>query len=890
MFLRLVPLLALLPACRPDDTGDTGDFGGDWTRWVDPFIGTDDSDSPHPVPGGAGGSAYPGATLPFGMVQFSPDTPNASPSGYRYSDTEIDQFSFTHLDGAGCPNDEDIPLLPLVGALDSSPGSNWGIYRAAYDKASEIATPGYYAVHLDTYDVLAELTATTRTGLARFTFPATDEAKVVLHTGRSGAGTHEGSLQILPPNTIQGTVTAGNFCFSEQMFQIHFVMEFDQPFTGYGTWVGAELSEGATTAEGSPTGGWVEFDATQNPVVQVRTGLSYVSVENAAENLAAEAPDWDFDGTRAAAGEAWNEVLSRVEVQGGAEEDLVKFYTALYRVFQNPNTASDVSGEYMGFDDEVHVASGVRYQNFSGWDIIRSWTHLVSAIAPEAPDILDSMVQDGVEGGLLPFWTHQNVETNVMVGDPGTVNVANAWAMGVRGFDEQAALDLMMKSADDPYDTQRWALSDWLELHYVSNAAVSLEYAMADFALAQYTDALGAEEDAARYLERSAWWKESWNAEDGYIEPRLTPGSAGSDAARIYEFEAFGPDDPGEDLALLGTATASASCNSNEGPEKAINGTWNGGSSDKWCDNRSSEKWWLLDLGEPMTLDRFVLHHAGAGGESAAWNTQDFDLSVSVDGTDWTIVGSVRGNADDTTTHEIDPVEARFVRLDILTAIQQGTWDCQPLDPADDCGFIEGNAAQYVWMVPHDLGGLVELMGGRDAARVRLDDLFTELNAGTDRPYFYIGNEPEHGTPWTYHYLGAPSETRAVVRRIVDETFTTGPGGLPGNDDLGATSAWLVWAYLGLYPVVPGTDVLVLHGPFFPEVRVHLAGGGTLAIHADDAGGASVQGVKVDGTPVTRSWLSFADIADGAALDFGMSDAASTWGTSEEDVPPSWGP
>lgn len=891
---------AVAPAGAGEAPGPTPDAPPspdlDLVRYVDPFIGTDDSTSPHPVPGGAGGSTYPGAVAPFGMVQLSPDTPTASPSGYRFGDAQLEHFSLTHLNGAGCPNDEDLPILPVVGALAASPGTGWSSYLSPYDKRTELASPGYYRVELQRYGVRAELTATARTGFARFTYPATREARVLVHTGRSATGVRPGSLELVAPNMLRGSVTAGGFCGSSKTFQLHFAVAFDRPFTGSGTWLGSAITPGATSVSGAPSGGYVTFDTTTDPTVRMKIGLSYVSVANALANLEAESPGWDFDAVRARTAADWNRVLNRIQVTGGSEVDLKKFYTALYRVFSNPNVASDVNGEYMGFDGVVRRASRPTYQNFSGWDIIRSWTHLVAAVAPEAPDIIASMVQDGVEGGLLPFWSHQSVETNVMVGDPGTVNVANAYAMGVRGFDAQAALALMKRSADDPEHTHRWALSDWKALHHAGNAAVSLEYAMADFALAQFARALGDGAAHQQYLERSGYWKESWNPGTGYLQPRVAQPAPGANAARLYEVQVFGPAAPATNLALGGSATASGACSPNEGPEKAINGTWTGGTSDKWCDNSSAQKWWRADLGAVFSLSRVVLRHAGAGGEAPAWNTREFTLEVSTDGAGWTTVAAVAGNSADVSTHDFAAVSARYLRLRITGAIQSlplGAWDCQPFDPASECGFIEGNAAQYVWMVPHDLEGLLGKMGGHAAAVERLDALFTELNAGTKRPYFYIGNEPEHGTPWTYNFARAPWKTQDVVRRIIDLEFGTGPGGLPGNDDLGATSAWLVWAYLGLYPMIPGTDVLVLNGPYFPSATVRLANGKVLTIDAAgaSAGAPYVQSLKVNGAATTRSWLEFADLAGGAKVELTMGGAANrAWGSAAADVPPSFGP
>jgi putative alpha-1,2-mannosidase len=900
----------LWDAAAPWDAGDVWDAGADagtsddagpvpdsdLTGYVDPFIGTDDSSSPFPVPGGAGGSTYPGAVAPFGMVQFGPDTPTASPSGYRFSDTEIEQLSLTHLNGAGCPNDEDLPILPTVGALTASPGGDWPSFRSAYLKGTEIAAPGFYQVDLLRYGVRLALTATTRTAFARFTYPASQVSQVLVHAGRSATGLRSGSIEIVAPDRMQGTVTAGGFCGASGTFPIHFVIVFDRPFSGSGTWLGQTITPGSTMATGVPSGGYVTFDTTAEPVVQMKIGLSYVSIANAQANLDAEAPGWDFEQVRAKTRADWNRVLNRIQVSGGTDADLKKFYTALYHVFSNPNVASDVNGEYMGFDGAVHRAQRPTYQNYSGWDIIRSWTHLMGAVAPETPDIIASMVQDGVEGGLLPFWSHQTVETHVMVGDPGTVNVANAYAMGVRGFDADRALALMKESAENPLHTNRWALGDWLNLHYVGNASVTEEYAMADFALGQFASALGHADTQKTYLDRSTYWTNSWNADAGFIEPRAGAPAPGADAARLYEVQIYDPSMPATDLALGGVATASASCNSNEGPDKAINGTWTGGNSDKWCDNVSAQKWWQVDLGAVYNVGRVVIHHAGAGGELSAWDTQDFTLEVSTDAAMWTVAAAVIGNTADVSTHDFSPLNAQYLRIRITNAIQmlpRGSWDCQPLNPGSDCGFIEGNAAQYLWMVPHDLEGLFTRMGGHDVAIARLDTLFTELNAGTSRPYFYIGNEPEHATPWTYNFAQAPWKTQAVVRRIIASQFNTSPGGLPGNDDLGATSAWLVWAYLGMYPVIPGTDVLVLNGPFFTSATIRLANGKVLTLHGAGATEASpfISGLSVDGTASTRNWLHFSEIAEGSTLDFTMSDAPNiAWGSGPTDVPPSFVP
>jgi predicted alpha-1,2-mannosidase len=718
------------------------------TRFVDPFIGTAASNSPSPVPGGAGGSTIPGAMVPFGMVQLSPDTPHGSPSGYAYRDSILEDFSLTHFNGAGCPNKEDVRFLPMSGDLAASPGTHWSDYASPFDHRDESASPGFYAVRLRRDDIGVALTATSRSGFARFRFgTASKPARVLIDVSRNATGAREGSIQILGQDEIAGSVTGGGFC-GGQTYPIYFVSRFDRPFSSFGTWSGDTLSKGSQNASGKLCGAWFEFEIGSNTVLQMKTALSYVSIENARANLDSESPGWDFEAVRGAARTAWDSILARVVVEGGSENDLEKFYTALYHVFSNPNVCSDVNGQYRGFDDAVHSARGyTNYQNWSGWDIYRSWIQLASVLAPETRDFAVSMLAAGQEGGLLPMWSDVHKEDNVMVGDPGAVIVASAFAFGVRGFDAAAALHLMQESGSNPRARMqgtviRSGLEGWLRDHYYSgNAAVTLEYAQADFAVAQMARALGDSNASRAYLRRSANWKNNWNPESRFVHPRNDSG-------------------------------------------------------------------WLA-----------------------------------------------------------------------------------PFDPARGAGFVEGNAAQYTWMVPFDMQGVIERLGGDAAAVVRLDSLFSQLNAGIDRPYFYIGNEPQFATPWAYAFAGAPWKTRDVVRRIVTESFETGPGGLPGNDDLGATSSWLVWAMLGMYPAIPGTDVLVLHGPLFPKSELELANGKRLVIRGANAGSKSrsVQQVKLNGVIWKKSWVRFTDLAAGGTLEFTMSDEHNrSWGSALAERPPSF--
>ncbi|MFC8454197.1 GH92 family glycosyl hydrolase [Kitasatospora sp. NPDC057223] len=712
------------------------------TQYVDPFIGTDDSNAPDPVGGGAGGSTYPGAVVPFGGVQFGPDTPTASPSGYRYSDTSIEDFSLTHLDGAGCQNNEDLPLLPVTGALGASPGTNWTDYASDYGKADESAAPGYYRNRLNRYSTDVELTATTRTGMGRLTYPSSTAAQLLIGTGRSATGSRAGSVRI-NGSEITGSVTAGGFCGSSKTYQIFFDIRFDRAPSAFGTWSGGTVRAGSASTSGTDTGAYVTFDTTAAQAVQFKVGLSYVSVANAQANLTAENGGWDFGAVRSAADASWNRILDRARVTGGSATDLKKFYTALYHVFQSPNISSDVNGDYRGFDGAVHNSPRPVYQNYSGWDIYRSWAALIALIAPaEASDIANSMVLDGQQGGLLPKWSQQTNEDFVMTGDPGPIIVGSLYAFGARGFDTAAALALMKKSSEGGTaqgSPIRGNQDVYTRLHYIPGSpSDSLEYSASDFAVAQFAKALGNTADHDTFMTRAQWWRNTYSPESGYTQPR---------------------------------------------------------------------------------------------------------------------------NSD-------------------------GTWSW-PLDPASRNDFTEGNAAQYTWMVPYDFAGLINAMGGRQTAVQRLDHHFTQVNAGQSLPYYYIGNEPEHGVPWAYNHARNPAGASAAVRKVMAESFTTGAGGLPGNDDLGATSAWYVWAALGLYPSTPGADTLAVHGPSFPSVLIQRPGG-NITVNATGSG-PYVQGLNVNGTATGHNYLRYPDLAAGGTLDFSMGTAPSTsWGTGATDVPPSF--
>jgi predicted alpha-1,2-mannosidase len=748
--------------------------GADLASFVNPFVGTGNSPLPDYLGGNSSANTFPGATLPFGMVQFSPDTEigftEKDRGSYQYHDTTIRGFSLTHLSGPGCPIFGDVPVMPIVGAIKASPGADPGAYVAKFSHDRESASPGFYEVTLET-GVKVSLTATPRTGFGLFAFPRNSPATLLVNVGRNATGVQEGVWRPDGDRGMSGWVSSGGFCGARNRYVLYFAAEFDRPFTSFGVWEGERLTPGASPVKGKRTGGYVTFPPSAANVVRMKVGVSYVSVENARLNLRAENAGWDFDAVRGAARARWNEALARLEASGGTESERRVFYTALYHSLLHPTTFSDANGEYLGFDERVHRAAGrVQYTNFSGWDVYRSQIPLLALLFPEeTSDMMRSLVDAAEQGGGLPLWSVANDESGNMVGDPATASIASAYAFGARDFDARAALRAMVRNATDPEARSRTyparsALADYLKHGYIpmeqkglrGSPSVALEYQTADFALAQFAKSLGDLKTHREMMRRSQWWTRLFDPETKYIRGRWRDGS------------------------------------------------------------------WL----------------------------PGFDF------------------------------KAQLYKPEL------------PWRHDSHKSYVEGNAAQYTWMIPHNMRGLFDRIGGNEAAVRRLDDFFTEFNAGPDRPYFFIGNEPVFPVPWAYNYAGRPWQTQAVTRRVLTELFTAEPGGIPGNDDLGATSSWVVFAAIGMYPSVPGVGGFSLNSPLFPAINVRMGRSGrALKIVADGASARApyVQQLRLDGRPHESTWLPFEKFARGATLHFTLSDKPNTnWATRPEAAPPSF--
>jgi predicted alpha-1,2-mannosidase len=523
------------------------------TQYVNPFIGSEWAGRSFGY-GGSSGQTFPGATVPFGMAQFSPDsgpTPSwaLDPGGYTFSDHRIERFSMTHINGAGCNVSGDIPFMPTTEAVTTAPPASGERYSATFTHSHEAAEPGYYSVALGT-EINVELTTTLRSGFARIHFPVGQRQTLLVETGTNLQNVYDAQAKVISPTEVAGWVRGGRFCnVRSSTYVVYFVAQLSRPMSEFGAWNGG-VTPGARQARGPGSGLYLNFPSTTGTELLLKVGLSYVSVANARANLAAENPSWDFAAVRTAAHNTWNELLNHMQVSGGAATDMHIFYTALYHALLQPNTFSDANGQYRGFDQRVHTATGyIHYANFSGWDIYRTQIPLIALLAPkEVSDMMQSLVVDAQEGGGLPRWSLANVDTGLMVGDPAAAILAEGQAFGADDFDTNAALHVLERGATQPGigapgTEERPGLASYLQLGYIPlNAHVgaptttSLEYYTEDYAIACFAARAGDVPTAQRFATRAGWWSRLFNSATGYILPRTYDGGFVGDGKTMNGF------------------------------------------------------------------------------------------------------------------------------------------------------------------------------------------------------------------------------------------------------------------------------------------------------------------------------------------------------------------
>jgi len=501
---------------------------GQLTDLVNPFIGTEND-----------GNTYPGAAVPFGMVQFSPDTGHNT--GYDYSQNHIRGFSLVHLSGVGCGLGGDLPVLPTTGDVTQT---DYAQYAAEFSHDDEHASPGYYQVGLKS-GIEAELTATARTGVQRYTFPATDKANVLLNAAQSLHSGVTSKVEVLDNRTVRTSITGRGFCQDTKPYTVYTVTHFDRPFTAYGTWNGSTVTAGSRTGSG---GAYVRFDTSKDRTVEATTALSYVDAHGAAVNLRAEGGN-SFDAVRHRAQRAWEDRLEDVRAQGGSDSLRRTFYSSLYRSFLAPNIGSDADGRYTGWDQQIHRARDFTYyQNWSLWDTYRTQSQLLALLAPrEARDMAISVIKIDEESGWLPKWGYGTVETNIMTGDPVTPFLTNAYQQGLLKGYEERAYRALKQNADGVPPADSAAVGREANAEYLANgfapyikdrphakpgdsdydhgASATLEYALSDAMLAQMARDLGHGADAARYAARAQNYRNIFDPSTGFFRARDASGA-----------------------------------------------------------------------------------------------------------------------------------------------------------------------------------------------------------------------------------------------------------------------------------------------------------------------------------------------------------------------------
>ena len=659
------------------------------TQWVDPFIGTANE-----------GNTYPGAVLPWGMASVVPQnidfSKNKNSAAYHFGAEHIYGFGHMQLSGVGCPSSGAFPVKVITGDLALTPEKT----RSRYSK--EQAEPGYYKVFLDTFNVWAEMTATTRSGISRYEFPA-GKAHLVFDLAVNQGEMRGGRFTELSANRIEGYQIEGNFCDAGQERKIYFSAELSQPADVHGQFESpAFLATQKKSPDADYVGASFSYDFAEPTELELRVGISFVSTENARENLKVEQGEKSFAELRQAASAAWEKELSVVKVTGGSAEDNTKFYTALYHSLIMPHVSSDVNGEFLSVDGEtVKKAEGyTRYSTFSLWDTYRTVHPLITLTHPEQQlDMVRSMVDTAADSGWLPKWELIGMEAATMVGDPAVPVIVDSYRKGLTDFDVETAYQAMVKAATqfETFNLLRPGIKHYLDLGYIpmddrggdpmefgwfngtvwGPVSTTLEYNLADWNISKLAEELGYEEDAKRFYEQAQSYRKLYDEETGFLRPRNKDGS------------------------------------------------------------------WMTPF---------------------------------------------------------DPLDRHW---DIRWKMSGGQ------------GYVEGTAWQYLFFVPHDIPGLIELMGEEQFVG-RLSESFEDY-------YFDMTNEPDIQYPFLFNYVeGQEYKTQEVVSFAVDKYFNTTPWGIPGNDDAGTLSAWLVFAMMGFYPDQVGATHYQLTTPAFDSVTIKL--------------------------------------------------------------------
>ena len=561
----------------------------DLARYVDPLIGTAKM-----------GHTYPGATVPFGSVQLSPDTdtiPYAvngryNPdvykycAGYKYDDKTIVGFSHTHFSGTGHSDLGDLLVMPTVGTLQLNPGTDANPdlgYRSRFSHEEEKATAGYYSVNLKDYGIKAELTASTRVGMHKYTFPKSTEAHIILDL-KAGIYNYDDKnvwtiVRVENDSTITGYRQTSGWARTRK---VYFAMSFSKAFKSYGQekqkgqvyrgfWGRFDQNHNFPEMAGKDLRLYFDFDTEEGEAIKVKMALSPVSTDGALNNMKTEIPGWDFESVKQKARDAWNQELNKITVETLKESDKVNLYTAIYHAFLGPTVYMDVDGKYMGLDRNVHQADGfTNYTSFSLWDTYRALHPLFNVLQPQRnQDMIQSMLvhQEQSVHHMLPIWSHYANENWCMIGYHSVSVIADAIVKGNADFDQNAALDACVQTARTRYFD---GIGDYIDMQYVpedkSGASVSktLEYAYDDWAIAQAAQKLGRQDIYDEFIKRSTYYKNVYDAKTGFMRPKLSDGTFKKDFDALnthgqgfiegnsWNYSLYVPHDPASLIDMMG--------------------------------------------------------------------------------------------------------------------------------------------------------------------------------------------------------------------------------------------------------------------------------------------------------------------------------------------------
>jgi len=521
-----------------------------YIQYVNPLIGTQKM-----------GHTYPGATVPFGSVQLSPDTDEQPHNiggkynkdayrycaGYQYDDKTIVGFSHTHFSGTGHSDLGDFLIMPTVGPLQLEPGEASdpkGGFRSAFSHSTELVEPDYYKVRLDDNNIVAEMTATTRVGFHQYTFPAAENAHIILDLMHGIYNYDDKNVwtyaRVVNDHTVVGFRQTNGWARTRT---VYFAMEFSKPFVSYGYkefakqdykgfWRKFDQSKNFPEMAGKQLRAYFDFKTAANEKIKIKFALSPVSTDGAISNLKFEIPRWDFDGVKRAGQAAWNRDLGKIAITADSRDDLVNFYTAMYHAFISPTVYMDVDGQYKGIDQNVHRANGfTNYTTFSLWDTYRALHPLLNIIQPSRNrDMVRSMIahHDQSPEHMLPIWSHYANENWCMIGYHSVSVAADAIVTGnLLGAEANNALDKMVETAKVGYYD---GLEYYMRLGYVpedknsSSVSKTLEYAYDDWAIAQAAKKLGRTAVYDEFIKRSENWKNVFDTSAGFMRPKDSNG------------------------------------------------------------------------------------------------------------------------------------------------------------------------------------------------------------------------------------------------------------------------------------------------------------------------------------------------------------------------------